>query len=55
MQLYYIFCVFLVILGILGLIAQIHKIQKEARKDLLEQMLKNNDINDKVYIKYLNK
>ena len=52
---YYVICGLMILFGLFGLFGLIFRIQKQAQKELLDELLKNNDINDKVYVKYLNK
>lgn len=46
-------CIMMVVFGLLGLIGTLMRISEQAKKDLLEKMLKNDDISHSVYKKYL--
>jgi hypothetical protein len=46
---------FLIMFGLFGLISTLYNISKKGKKDLLEEMFKNNDISGDVYKKYLDK
>lgn len=52
---HYIICGLLILIGIVGLFAMIYKIQKEAKKELLDELWKNKDITERVYVDYLTK
>ena len=53
MGLYYIMTGLMIVFGVLGLFATIMNISTQAKKDLLEKMYKNGDIDNDVYRKYL--
>lgn len=50
---FYILCVFMIVFAIIGFIGIMIKISNQGKKDLLEKMYKNGDINDSIYRKYL--
>jgi len=50
---YIIMCVFLVIFGILGLVKIIMDTYTQGKKEILDKMLKNGDIDKDIYFKYL--
>lgn len=47
--------VFLILFGIVGLIGMIFKIQNDAKKEILNELFKKNEISTDTYKKYLNK
>lgn len=46
-------CITMVVFGLLGLVGVLIRISESAKKDLLEKMFKDGDINQDVYRKYL--
>lgn len=42
-------CIMMVVFGLLGLIGTLMRISEQAKKDLLEKMLKDGDISHSVY------
>lgn len=48
-----VFSVFVILFGLFWMINLINKNKKDARKELLDKMLKNKDISSDTYVKYL--
>ena len=46
-------CIMMVVFGLLGLIGTLMRISEQAKRDLLDKMLKEGEINNRVYKKYL--
>ncbi len=46
---------FLIVFGIFGLISILYNVSKKSKRDILDEMFKNNDISVDVYKKYLDK
>jgi hypothetical protein len=55
MVVYYVVCILICIFGFIGLIDNLYKMNNDSKKELLDELLKNNEITKNVYIKYLNK
>ena len=47
--------VFLIIFGILGVVGLIFKIQNDAKKEILDELFKKDEITAETYKKYLDK
>lgn len=48
----YIICGLMILFGIVGLISKLYEIYNDGKKDVLEEMFKNDDISASVYKKY---
>jgi hypothetical protein len=46
-------CIMMVVFGLFGLIVTLMRISEQAKRDLLEKMLKDEDINHSVYKKHI--